>query len=366
MSMILRAVEIDHPGRVDGRVLPVGREERRLVDARGLAPCPTRFGSSTSGVPWRTTASITVHQHTPSSRATTATGRASSPTWRVASAPARSGEHRSRGDVLGCLRSRSWPHSRDRHSATGASARPAGPGARSRAGHGCRPGAGPWPRPARHRSDTRRSRPSSRRSRSPRQAVSSTASTRKPSSPNSASARPVASSIVRGPPRWVVEQPQRWRDPWPRWWTLATSRSPVQREEPDYVGVARLLFRRRMGPAVAPCLLEPFGRAPSWVRPRRLGRGRRDRSCPRPRSGWPPTSGSAPRVTRGGWRLLRGSGTLSAARATSTGSVTSAAASDWLTSQASGLDATPGAGRPEGRPPRGRGWPRAAVTRRTG
>ena len=34
--------------------------------------------------------SITVHQHTPSSRATTATGSASSPTWRVASAPARS------------------------------------------------------------------------------------------------------------------------------------------------------------------------------------------------------------------------------------------------------------------------------------
>ena len=32
---------------------------------------------------------MTVHQHTPSSRATTATGRASSPTWRVASAPAR-------------------------------------------------------------------------------------------------------------------------------------------------------------------------------------------------------------------------------------------------------------------------------------
>ena len=73
------AIQIDEAGHVDGPVLPRRSQERSLVDAEGpdlLDPT----GSSTRGVPCRTTASITVHQHTPSSRATTATGRASSPT----------------------------------------------------------------------------------------------------------------------------------------------------------------------------------------------------------------------------------------------------------------------------------------------
>ena len=83
------AIQIHQAGHVDGVVLSRRREERGLVDAEGPDPLE-RFGSSTSGVPCSTTASITVHQQTPSSRATTATGRASSPTWRVASAPARS------------------------------------------------------------------------------------------------------------------------------------------------------------------------------------------------------------------------------------------------------------------------------------
>ncbi len=50
---------------------------------------PTRSGSSTSGAPCSTTAFMTVHQHTPNSSATLETGRASSPTWRHASLPAR-------------------------------------------------------------------------------------------------------------------------------------------------------------------------------------------------------------------------------------------------------------------------------------
>ena len=50
---------------------------------------PTLPGSSTRGVPWSFTASITVHQQTPSSLATPDTGLASSPTCLVASIPAR-------------------------------------------------------------------------------------------------------------------------------------------------------------------------------------------------------------------------------------------------------------------------------------
>ena len=47
-------------------------------------------------------------------------------------------------------------------SASAASARSAGPDARSRAGHGCRRGGAPWPAPARHIEDIRRRRSSSR------------------------------------------------------------------------------------------------------------------------------------------------------------------------------------------------------------
>ena len=50
---------------------------------------PTRAGSFTSGRPCRSTACMTVHQHTPSSSATPEAGRASSPTWRQAPTPAR-------------------------------------------------------------------------------------------------------------------------------------------------------------------------------------------------------------------------------------------------------------------------------------
>ena len=78
------------PERLLGRAPSAQVTERNEVSSMPRARThPTRSGSSTSGVPWRTTASITVHQHTPSSLATTAMGRASSPTWRVASAPAR-------------------------------------------------------------------------------------------------------------------------------------------------------------------------------------------------------------------------------------------------------------------------------------
>lgn len=179
---------------------------------------PTRFGSSTSGVPWRTTAFITVHQHTASSRATTATGMASSPTWRVASAPARN-VSTARGATC------SVPSVQVFAGQSGSAQR------HRRFSHTSR-----TVRPKHGRSlmsTRRRSWASARTPQVAQPATSavvstvtvisagnrSTLSTRKPSSPSMASAWPIASSIVRGPPRVVVEQPQRWRDLWPRWWT---------------------------------------------------------------------------------------------------------------------------------------------------
>ena len=138
---------------------------------------PTRFGSSTSGVPWRTTASMTVHQHTPSSRATTATGQGELAHLAGGFSSGSQREHGPRSDVFGALGPRLCPHSPHRHSATAASSTPAVPDVRSRAGPGCRPAPGPWPPHAHRRSDTRRCQLSSRRSRSPRAGVSSTAST---------------------------------------------------------------------------------------------------------------------------------------------------------------------------------------------
>jgi hypothetical protein len=62
----------------------------------------------------------------------------------------------------------------------------------------------------------RRSRPSSRPSRSLRRTSLPHRVLKVRRVPTAASARPVTSSIVRDPPRWVVEQPQRCRVPWPR------------------------------------------------------------------------------------------------------------------------------------------------------
>jgi hypothetical protein len=80
--------EVDQAGRVDRRMLPVGGQERRLVD-----PQLRHSADSIRVVDERGACSMTafmiVHQHTPSSSANWATGRAFSPTWRHASMPAR-------------------------------------------------------------------------------------------------------------------------------------------------------------------------------------------------------------------------------------------------------------------------------------
>ena len=46
----------------------------------------------------------------------------------------------------------------------------------------------------------------------------------------------------------AVEQPQRWRDPWPARWTPATSHSPLQCEEPVCAGQTLVVDRRRACP----------------------------------------------------------------------------------------------------------------------
>jgi len=59
----LATTKVHQAGGVDRRVLLIGGEERRLVDAQDRT-FPTRSGSSTRGVPWSSTAFMTVHQQT--------------------------------------------------------------------------------------------------------------------------------------------------------------------------------------------------------------------------------------------------------------------------------------------------------------
>ena len=160
---------------------------------------PMRPGSSTSGVPCSMTAFITVHQHTPSSPATLATGRASSPTWRHASAPARrvstawaSTWSECSVQVLASQSASTQRHRRLIH--TSRAGRPKQ--VRSRMSIGIRSWAS-----AR---TPQREQPTICTADSTVMTSSSvpsiTSSTRNPSSPRSASASPLPSSIVRGLP----------------------------------------------------------------------------------------------------------------------------------------------------------------------
>jgi hypothetical protein len=81
-------LEVHQPGGVHGGVATVGGQERGLVDAE-LGHRTDAAGVVHQRGAVFVTAFITVHQHTPNSAATVDTGRASSPTWRQASAPAR-------------------------------------------------------------------------------------------------------------------------------------------------------------------------------------------------------------------------------------------------------------------------------------
>lgn len=83
-----RCLEIDQAGHIGRGPTGSGGLEAGLVDAQ-LIDFADPVGPSTSGVPCSTTAFMSVHQHTPNSRATCATGRACSPTCRHTSAPAR-------------------------------------------------------------------------------------------------------------------------------------------------------------------------------------------------------------------------------------------------------------------------------------
>ena len=82
-------LQVDQAGGVDGRMGGLGRQLGGLILHASWRTAPTRFGSSTRGVPCSIAAFMTVHQHTPNSAATTETARASSPTCRHVSAPAR-------------------------------------------------------------------------------------------------------------------------------------------------------------------------------------------------------------------------------------------------------------------------------------
>jgi hypothetical protein len=128
---------------------------------RGGCTAPTRAGSSTSGWPCSTTAPMIVDQHTPSSRARPATGRALAPTWRPP--PTRPDRSTPCGPRCAVRRpSTSWPRSRRRRNATAACATPAGLPARSRPGRGSPRCCGPAPRPAHRIRRSPRRRPPSR------------------------------------------------------------------------------------------------------------------------------------------------------------------------------------------------------------
>jgi len=170
---------------------------------------PTRAGSSTRRVPCSITAFMIVHQHTPNSAATVETGRANSPTWRHASSPARhliNWRANAAGDssvhVLVSHKSSRQRQRRFRH--TNRVGRPKH--AKSRTSivtRSCASARTPQPaQPTTTAVDSiviTSSHGSSR-----------TASTTNPSRPNMASARPVASLVIRGLQVVVaVEQPQR-------------------------------------------------------------------------------------------------------------------------------------------------------------
>ncbi len=212
-------------------VRPVGGQERGLVDAE-LAHPPMRSGSSTSGVPCSITAFMIVHQHTPSSSATLRhrAGVLTDLAARLRPGPA--GQHRLGVDVLGVLRPR-LRLTAARGSATAACATPAAPAARSRPDPGRRPASDPAPRPAPRSCRSPLARAPSRPGR-PTLGPSVTSSTRNPASPNSASARPVPSLIIRGLPSLQPSEAATMAGPLaPVVDAPATSRSPLQREEPE-------------------------------------------------------------------------------------------------------------------------------------
>jgi hypothetical protein len=203
---------------------------------------PTRRGSSTSGVPCSTTAFMTVHQHTPSSSATLLTGRASSPTCRHASAPARrvSTTWASRCSEVSVQVLRSHAGSGQRHRRLRHTSRAGRPKhGRSRMAVGRRSCAtARVPQPA-HASTSMIVSTSTTSS----HGVSTTSSTRKPGSPRSASARPVP-SFTQGP--FSSSQPSAavtMAGPLPH---VVDPRSPTSDRRPPYSNAKSQLTRRWM------------------------------------------------------------------------------------------------------------------------
>ena len=207
MSISLRPSRSTRPVayRVGWKRLAASQE---VSSTPNFATGPTRLGSSTSGVPCSITAAMTVHQHTPNSSASSATGRAFSPTWRHASIPARR-VNRQRAEncaevsvqVLASQSGSTHRQRRLRH--TSRAGRPKQ--ARSRTSTAIRSCASALvPHAAHPATVTVVSIVTTSSS-----DVSATSRTRKPSNPNSASARPLPSLTVRGLPS---SQPQNSRN----------------------------------------------------------------------------------------------------------------------------------------------------------
>jgi hypothetical protein len=186
---------------------------------------PTRSGSSMSGRPCSSTAVMIVHQHTPSSSASSDTGRAFSPTWRHASAPARmvsTARDDTCSEVSVHVRA-AHNGSRQRHRRLRHTSRAGRPNAgRSRISTVIRSWASArTPQPAQ---PTRTAVVSISITTSAK--VSVTASTRNPSSPNSASANPIPSPTAGVSTFFVVVTSHEDRGtPAPRGGPSATGRS---------------------------------------------------------------------------------------------------------------------------------------------